>query len=100
MNGKFVEKYGLAWKDMDMDAKLQALMSEQFDTRETLNNIRIDLNENRQITNSYHDTICTRVDKIENDVQKRNLYWKILILATTPFYLAVIGILIDLIFKK
>ncbi len=36
LNGKFQEKYGLAWKDMDMDARMQAIMSELFDLRDAV----------------------------------------------------------------
>jgi hypothetical protein len=36
MNGKFVEKYGTAWKEMNTDMKLMAIMSELFDFNEEI----------------------------------------------------------------
>lgn len=36
LNGKFQEKYGLAWKDMDNDARMQSIMSELFDLRDAI----------------------------------------------------------------
>lgn len=36
LNGKFQEKYGLTWKDMDNDARMQSIMSELFDLREAV----------------------------------------------------------------
>lgn len=40
LNGKFVEKYGLNWKDMDNDARWQAMMSELFDLREGIEPVK------------------------------------------------------------
>jgi len=34
MNGKFVEKYGQAWSQMEQDEKMMAIMSEIFDLNE------------------------------------------------------------------
>ncbi len=41
MNGKFIEKYGAAWKDMDSDMKLMAIMSEIYDLREHIKDVPI-----------------------------------------------------------
>ena len=40
LNGKFIEKYGLTWKDMDNDARWQAMMSELFDLRESVDPVK------------------------------------------------------------
>jgi hypothetical protein len=40
LNGKFVEKYGLAWKEMDDDARWQTMMSELFDLRESVDPVK------------------------------------------------------------
>lgn len=36
LNGKFEQKYGLSWKDMDNDARMQSIMSELFDLRDVV----------------------------------------------------------------
>ena len=36
MNGKFVEKYGQTWSQMDQDEKMMAIMSEIFDLNEKI----------------------------------------------------------------
>jgi hypothetical protein len=41
LNGKFIEKYGLTWKDMDNDARWQTMMSEIFDLRESVDPVKI-----------------------------------------------------------
>ncbi len=68
MNGKFVEKYGAAWKDMDMDMKMMAIMSEIYDLREAIDPVR---------------GICKVVDR-------HTLYWRV----TIFFAVAVLGAVI------
>ena len=36
MNGKFVEKYGNTWAELNPDMKMMAIMSEIFDLREDI----------------------------------------------------------------
>lgn len=36
MNGKFIEKYGNAWAELDNDMKMMAIMSEIYDLRESV----------------------------------------------------------------
>ncbi len=40
LNGKFIAKYGMSFKDMDIDARWQALMSELFDLREDIEPVK------------------------------------------------------------
>lgn len=40
MNGKFMEKYGEAWGEMNQDMKMMAIMSEIYDLRESIGPIK------------------------------------------------------------
>lgn len=71
MNGKFVEKYGEAWKEMDHDMKLMVIMSEIFDLRERIEPV---------------SKYCKMVDN-------HSTYWKIM----TPIGLIIIASLIGII---
>jgi hypothetical protein len=48
LNGKFTEKYGKSWENMDRDARDQALMSELFDLRDDVSPMK---------------TVCKTVDR-------------------------------------
>ncbi len=68
LNGKFQEKYGLAWKDMDMDARMQAIMSEIFDLRETV----------------------SPLDKTCRDVERHKIYFGILGIVITAILIPLV----------
>jgi len=40
MNGKFIEKYGTTWGEMNQDTKMMVLVSEIFDLREEIDPLR------------------------------------------------------------
>ena len=77
LNGKFQEKYGLAWKDMDMDARMQAVMSEIFDLREAVDPV---------------SATCKKVDR--HETYFKALWWIVGVVSV-----ALTGVLIDLIFR-
>jgi len=77
MNGKFEQKYGLAWKDMDHDARMLAIMSEIFDLREDMQPLR---------------DLCKRVDRHE-------IYWKICVFVISPIFITTIGWIIAQVLK-
>ena len=72
MNGKFVEKYGATWADLDNDNKMMVICSEIFDLREEMR--------------EFKDT-C-------EIVKKHVLYWKIALFIVSPIWLATIAVLI------
>lgn len=76
MNGKFEQKYGMSWKDMDTDSRMQAIMSEIFD-------LRIDLEPVKDA--------CKKVTRHE-------VYWKITGIIVGGFTLALIGLFVKVIF--
>ena len=76
LNGKFVEKYGLSWKDMDNDARLMAIMSEIFDLSESVEPV---------------PSMCKIVEKHET-------WWKIAGVIITAFAVALIGLFVKVIF--
>ena len=76
LNGKFESKYGLAWKDMDHDSRLMAIMSELFDLRDTVQPM---------------SEMC----KI---VEKHKTYWTIAIFFASAISLSLVGLFIKVVF--
>ena len=68
MNGKFIEKYGQAWAELNDDMKMMSIMSEIFDLREEMR--------------EFKDTCET--------VRKHVLYWRIALFVVTPIMLAIV----------
>lgn len=73
MNGKFEQKYGLTWKDMDTDSRMMAIMSELFDLRESI----------EPLSGS-----CKTVDR-------HSLYWRVFIWAVGISLAGLVGWIIQ-----
>ena len=99
MNGKFQEKYGSAWKDMDSDTRQMILMSEIFDLREQEAQDKQELKD-QIVSNRLAVMDAFKVYSAAcKVVEKHQVYWTLALWVGSPFALAVLGIVIKIIFR-
>ena len=90
MNGKFIEKYGEAWTNLDNDTRQMVLMSEIFDLRE-------DVAENRKVVLDNFNEFkirCEGIDTNRDILQRHVTYWKLSIALGSILIATIIGYIV------
>lgn len=90
MNGKFAEKYGASWAELNSDMKMMAIMSEIFDLRENVF-------ENRKIVTHNFNQFLVRCDDIEKNrdaLNRHATYWKLAIAMGSIVVATVLGYIV------